>query len=108
MRAVPTGYVEILRGATTDDYGDPVDGDTVVGRVLASVLEQRVQPTTGADDRVQQVYTYTGRLPHGTDVQEGDRLRDTASGMIYVIDNISTVNNPVQRNDVRLDLRRAT
>lgn len=109
MRAIPTTTVSILRGTTTDAYGDPVDGTTVAASgVLASLLEQRVGVTTGADDRVQQLRAITGRLPAGTDVEEGDRIRDERTGEIYVIDNVSRVQNPVVMADTRVDLRRAT
>jgi hypothetical protein len=63
---------------------------------------------TPADNRVQQVGFFTGRVSQLVDVRIGDRIQDERTGTIYVLDNISTVSSPALGNDSRLDLRKAS
>lgn len=109
MYTVATTTISILRGTSTDVYGDVTDTDTVAASgIPASILEQRKTVTTPADNRVQQVGFFTGRVSQLVDVRIGDRIRDERTGSIYVLDNISTVASPALGNDSRLDLRKAS
>jgi hypothetical protein len=106
---VPTTTVTILRGTSTDVYGDVTDTATVAASgIPASILEQRKTVFTPADNRVQQVGFFTGRVSQLVDVRIGDRIQDERTSVIYVIDNISTVASPALGNDSRLDLRKAS
>lgn len=108
MYAHPTTTVSVLRGETTDSLGDPVAADTVVAAdVPASILEQRRRVYVQAENRSQQVLFYTGRLPADTDVRILDRLLD-AAGSVFFVESVSRVGSPVQMNDLRLDLRKAS
>lgn len=105
MIAVPTATVDVLRGTTTNDFGDVVEADTVeIAGVPASIVEQRQRPhePKGAEDRI--IRIFKARVPHGTGVQKGDRLRDIADGTVYVVDNVYLQANPFWRPDQALDL----
>lgn len=109
MYAHPTTTVSVLRGSTTDDFGDAVAADTVAASgIPASILEQRRTVFVREENRVQQVLYATGRVPGDTDVRPDDRLRDEVSGDTYRVDSVSRVGSPVQMNDLRLDLRKAS
>lgn len=109
MIARATGTATVLRGTTTDDYGDPVDGTTpVLSGIPWSVLEQRRTVTTPDDPDPRWVVMYTGRMPAGTALVRGDRIRDDASGQVYILDSFSETTNPYLRADIRLDLRRVS
>lgn len=109
MKARANTTVSILRGADTDSFGDPVDTLTVVATgVTASIIEQRKTVTTPVDGNVRQVRFTTGRLPAGTDVRTGDRIKDEKTNRIYVFDASSQPENSVRTNDIHLDLRRVT
>jgi hypothetical protein len=104
-----TTTVSVLRGSSTDDFGDAVADDTVAASgIPASILEQRRNVFTPADNRVQQVLFYLGRVPGDTDVQLLDRIRDETTGDTFHVDSVSRVGSPVQMNDLRLDLRKAS
>jgi hypothetical protein len=106
---VPTTTISILRGTSTDVYGDLTDTATVAASgIPASIIEQRKTVFTPADNRVQQVGFFTGRVSQLVDVRIGDRIQDERTGTIYVLDNISTVSSPALGNDSRLDLRKAS
>ncbi len=109
MYTVPTTTISILRGTSTDVYGDLTDTATVAASgIPASIIEQRKTVFTPADNRVQQVGFFTGRVSQLVDVRIGDRIQDERTGTIYVLDNISTVSSPALGNDSRLDLRKAS
>lgn len=109
MKARANTRVTILRGTTTDAFGDPVDTLTTVATgVTASIVEQRKTVTNPADGVVRRVRYTTGRLPAGTDIRDGDRIRDEKTNVVYTFDASSQVENAVRTNDIRLDLRRVT
>lgn len=108
MYAIPTTTVTVLRGTTTDDFGDTVSADTVAASAVPfSLLEQRRSVYTAADNRVQQVRYFTGRAPGDCDIRLGDRIRDEATEDVYHVDTVTRVGSPVTLNDIRLDLRKA-
>lgn len=110
MYAVPTTTVSILGGAeTTDSFGDLVSGETVTASgVVCSLLEQRRTIFDKATQRVQVVTYATARLPGDATVELTDRIRDEMTGVVYFVDSVTRVGSPVQMNDLRLDLRKAS
>lgn len=111
MWAVPTCSVVIQDGSESDEWGDEVDNiDFSSEPILASIIENRQLVTTPADGRVQTVRQFTGRLPreYAGDVIPGSRLYDQANGRVFVVDAVTSVDNPYLDQDVRLDLRRIT
>lgn len=109
MIATPTTTVTVwaCKPGTVDDYDDPAADDTptAVG-VAASIVEQTKRTTTASSGRPQTVRSFTGRLPAGTDVPAGSRLRDENTADVYLVDATSQPANPYATNDIRCDLRR--
>ncbi len=91
-----TTTVAVWRGTgTTDPYGDTVDGGTAVATGLwASVVEDvtATDPEPGGD--VQTVVTAIIRLPRGSDVQAGDRLKDETTAAWYTARTVEVVRLP--------------
>jgi hypothetical protein len=104
---VATSTYSILRGTITDEYGDKKDRDTPVRTgVIGSVMERRILTTTESEGRAQMVSYLVGRLPAGTDVQNGDRLQDEKTGETFIIDTIDTTpRSPFMNTGIRLELR---
>lgn len=108
MIATPTTIVDVLRGTTVDEFGDVLDADTVVlTGIPASIIEQsrRVHGPKDSEDRIVRVLKC--RMPNGTAVLKGDRLRD-ADGTLYLIDSLYQQANPFWSQDLSLDLSRTT
>lgn len=105
-----TTTVEILGGSdTVDEWGDPAEGSTVIGDAIPiSITETRQTVATESDAQAVAVHYYTGRAPAGTVVTVAQRLRDTVSGIIYLVDYVNIPNAVGVPGDVRLDLRRVT
>lgn len=117
MKARANTRVTILRGEGTDGFGDPVDlGKPVAQDITAWIAGERVSSgggrsmtaTTAKDDMPRTVRYHPCRLPAGTDVRDGDRIKDQRTGRIYVIDSIGEPESYAQTPDLRLDLRRVT
>jgi hypothetical protein len=102
--------VAILRGQTTDAFGDPVDSEeTVQVDIPASISETRSQTILMSDGRPQQVRFLVGRLPASIEVREGDRIHDQETGFVYIVDAIDLeARSFVMNSGGRLDLRRVS
>ena len=108
---IPTTWVTVLRGISSDVFGDQIDAPSEAGgdaltRIPASLLE-RTRTITTPNSATPRVVRYaTARLPAGTPVTEDDRLRDEQTGRIYAI---SAVTQPAAVGftpHLRLDLTR--
>lgn len=100
--------IEILRGTTTDTYGDQQQDDYPVARDIAvSLIEDNQTTSRRADNRPQTMRYFKTRVPSTVDVRIGDRIRDKA-GTVYVVDDITRPASPFGIPSQRLRLRRAT
>lgn len=109
MQAIATTVLTVLRGTTTDVYGDEQDTDTVIASGIPASLTEQSRRVTTRDDPTPRIVRYAvARVPAGTDVSDQDRLRDERTGAIYIVDAVSSMANPAAVPDIRLDLRRTT
>ena len=103
-----TTTVTVLRGESTDAYGDPIDIDATVYRgVPASIIEQ--QPNSRSrpvDGRTDQVRGYACRIGPRYELRKNDRLRDERTGAVYTVDIVQTPANPAGHTNRNLTLRK--
>jgi hypothetical protein len=96
-----------LRGNSTDAYGDEVDAQILIAEGIPAHLTetQRTarQPSTGTPLVIR---GYTCRLPARYDIQPGDRLEDTSTGVLYSVDAATRPAPGSPVSDLRADLRR--
>lgn len=107
MKGRATTTVSIYRGTTQDEYSDDVDDNSapIVSGELAAIIESSRRVFLPAEDRMTVVMNATGRVKSGTDVTEGDRLKDERSGQFYLVEAISHPQVTRGLADVRLTLR---
>jgi hypothetical protein len=109
MQAIATTKVSILRGTTTDAYGDEQDTDTPVSTGIPASLIEQTRRVTTRDDPTPRIVRYAvARVPANTDVTDQDRVLDERTGAKYIVDAVSGMTNPAIQVDRRLDLRRTT
>lgn len=111
MRARATTTVSILRGDTTNTWGDTVSdnsGTPVASGVMAAIHEQSRRTYLPAEQAYRIIRTYTGRLPSGCGVQKLDRLRDERTSAIYLVTELRQPDNPAITLDIAVDLSRTT
>jgi hypothetical protein len=107
--AVATTTLSVLRGTTTDAYGDEQDVDTVVQTGIRAALTEQARRVTTRDDPTPRIVRYAvGRVTAGTDITDQDRVRDERTGAVYIVEAVSSMANPAVAADIRLDLRRTT
>lgn len=110
MIARVTTTVAVLRGSTTNSFGDPVDGTTeVLTGIPASMIERSRRTYLPAEGATRVVRSTTCRLTHGTAVLKTDRIKDEQSEAIYnILDMNDDPGSPVHLPDVVLELSRTS
>lgn len=105
MYSRATTKVSILRGQSEDEWGDTIDNNTVVASgVLASILEQKTWSSPEVSTQPHNYRYARLRVKKGTDVRTNDRIKDERTNDIWLITNISPIQNPVLGQDLRIDL----
>jgi hypothetical protein len=108
MMGMATTTISILRGTSTDAFGDEIDSATVIATIPASIIEQSRVSWSPADGVRREVRTTTGRVAHDTDIRPEDRVRDDRTGVLYAVVNTDQAQNPAMALDLRLNLMRVT
>lgn len=110
MLAVPTCTVSILRGTTTNGFGDTVDDNTsvAVSGVRASILSGPRSNQRPVDGTPRVIRSKTLRVPAGTDLRVDDRIKNEVTGDLYTVDEIYQPENIVTTQDIQARLRRVT
>lgn len=110
MENLQTTAVSILRGTTSDAYGDEADDNTAAYQnVPASIVEGTAKtvldPSTQAARTVRAI---TAVLPSWADVLNTDRIQDQATGTLYIIESVTAQPSLGYPPDTILTLRRVT
>jgi hypothetical protein len=107
--AIATTTIAILRGTSTNAWGDEIDTDTPIYTGIPAALTEQSRRVTTRDDPTPRIVRYAvARVAAGTDVTDQDRVRDERTGAVYIVDTVSSMANPALTADLRLDLRRTT
>lgn len=105
MFARATTKISIFRGQGVDDWGDPTDNDTVVASgIRASIAEQKIYSRGEVTTQPRNLRYARMRVTSGTDIQTNDRIYDERLGQTWTITNISPLQNPAIKQDLRVDL----
>lgn len=106
MLGLSTGRYTIIRGTTTqNDYGDDeTSEDVLYASVLGSVIERRRTVYNPEDGRVATLRELVGRFAHGTDIQDGDRIKDEKTDKVYTVSAVYEGSNFAMKSDVVVDL----
>jgi hypothetical protein len=105
MLALANTKITVLRGETTNEYGDQVDTEEPFKRdIPASLIEQTKQLFDLASGTPRTIKLFTCRVNNNTNISLTDRIKDQSTNAIYAIDNISTPTGPTNASDMRLDL----
>jgi hypothetical protein len=110
MRARATGKASILRGTTTDAYDDLVDTDDITAVVATNVsyavFESTKRTYLPAEGATRIIRSYAGRVGYETVIQKGDRLKDEATGVVYIVTEIPDPISPAYKPDRLLELKK--
>lgn len=109
MIARATTTVSVLRGTSTNAFGDEIDTDTPVYTGIPASLVEQTRRVTTRDNPTPRIVRYAvGRVTAGTDVTDQDRVKDERTNEVYIVEAVSSMNSAAVSADLRLDLRRTT
>jgi hypothetical protein len=115
VRAVANDRVRILRGTTTNGYGDEVDADLVVlGEFPARIVEGSRRVYIPAEGATRIIRTYNAKIGPEVDIRKGDRLESTrlrrreTKPRKYLVTEIADPLSAVMQPDISLVLSRTT
>lgn len=107
MYALATCTTSILRGTSTDAYGDVIDNATVAASgIPASIIvsSRTVQDSATQTSRV--VETIHCEMISNLDVRDTDQIRDDTHGITYAVQAVTQPNGPGITPDLQIELRR--
>ncbi len=109
MYALATCTASILRGTTTDEYGDTVDSDTVVYTgIPMSIQETESSVFDPATQTRRVVRRPQGACQSDVDLRIGDRIRDDTNGITYIVNNVTQPGGVGWTSDLAIELKRIT
>jgi hypothetical protein len=108
MLAPATTTMSVIRGTTTDEFGDVIDDNSVAVSSgnpvqLTEIARNVFDQVTGTPKIVR---TITALAGSNLDVVQTDRLRDEKTGAIYAINDITAAQRIGYTPDLRLDLEK--
>lgn len=108
MQNLATTSVSVLRGETSNEYGDETDSTAVAyAGIPASVVESSHVTTDPATQQPRTVRTITAVLPQWADVLNTDRLQ-APDGTVYAVIEVTAQPSLGYPADKVLKLRRVT
>ena len=109
MQGLATTQVSVLRGTTTDQFGDQIPVTTPVATgIPAAIVESSRTVLDLATQTPRTVRTVTCVMPGWADVLGTDRLQDQTTGLTYFIETVETQPSLGYPGDQVLGLRRVT
>lgn len=108
MYALASTTCSILRGTTTNAWGDQIDdpNPTVIATGVPVGLDvsntQAFDPTT---QQIRTIRTISGSIQSDIDITENDRLRDDTTGVIYIVESATYDLSPGFVADTELVLK---
>lgn len=107
MLMLATTRITVLRGQTTDEWGDPIDNNTVhVSGVLANIAIKTIKATTESSGMPQQVINAVCRVRSNLDITSNDLIIDEKTGESWQVVSTSRLQHPGMKPDLRLNLLR--
>ena len=105
MIGMATGRYSIMRGYTEDLYGDKLPNeDPIHTNILGAVTERRRVNFEPGASRVGTVRELVGRFSSGTDIEDGDRIKDEKTGEVFHVVSVYRGTNLVNKSDLIVDL----
>lgn len=109
MYAIASCTASILRGTTTDQFGDPQDVDTVVATgipfFIADIADRVWDPATQTPRVVRSI---DAQCQSDVDLRIGDRVRDDTNGITYIVTDVTQPYGAGWTSDLDVDLKRIT
>jgi hypothetical protein len=107
MYALASTTCSVLRGTTTNQWGDVVDdpnGSTVATGIPVAITVTSTRPYDATTQQIRTIRTISGSIQSDTDIRETDRLRDDTTGVVYAVESVTQHMGPGFTADLELVL----
>ena len=109
MYVVATCTASILRGTSTDTYGDPQDNGTVAATGIIASIREISRTVFDPNTQEPRIVRFTeGVMPAGTAVTDTDQVRDDTYGVTYFVEAVTQDREPGFTPDLKLQLKRVS
>lgn len=111
MYALASNLVSILRGTTTNQWGDQIDDPNAAEIAVGIPACIEVTNTNAFDPATQQIRTIrtiSGSIQSDIDVRETDRLRDDTTGVVWIVEQVTQRGGPGFVGDLDLVLKQVS
>jgi hypothetical protein len=105
--ALATCLASVLRGTSTNTYGDVTDNATVAASgIPARIVVESKTVTDSASQTSRVVQRVLGVVGSAVDITDTDRLRDDTHSVVYAVEAVTQRGGPGLTSDLELELRR--
>jgi hypothetical protein len=109
MYAVASCLASILRGTTTDQFGDQVDTGTVIATDVPALITEKSRTVYDPSTQERRIVRVSrGAVQSDTDIRDNDQLRDYTTGITYMVQSVTQAGGAGFVNDLVLELKRVT
>lgn len=110
MYALASNIVTIVRGTTTNTWGDEIDDPTnarIVARgIRAQIMVEAVRAYDPTSQTIRSIQQIKGAVASDTDLLESDQLIDEQNGTTWMVEQAYQRGGPGFVGDIELVLRR--
>lgn len=98
--------ITIYRGESVDEWGDPIDNNTVVETGIPAAITELNQDSEGEVSGAPRVIrSAIGRVGSEVEVLQNDRIFDETRRSTWIILSVTRQSNPVCAMDTKLELK---
>ncbi|WP_297699636.1 hypothetical protein [Mycobacterium sp.] len=109
MYVVATCTASVLRGTSTDTYGDTIDNSTVAATGIIASIREMSRTVLDPNTQEPRILRFVeGVMPAGTDVRDTDQIRDDTYGVTYFVEAVTQNREPGFTPDLKLQLKRVS
>lgn len=109
MYAIASCTASILRGTTTDQFGDPADNGTVVASGVPFLIQDVNQTVFDPATQTRRVIrAIEAACQSDVDLRVGDQVRDDTNGITYIVHDVTKPFGPAWTPDLDVELKRVT
>jgi hypothetical protein len=109
MYVIASCTASILRGTTTDQFGDTVDTGTVIATGIPFLIEEtRQREFDPATQQPRIVRGTDGVCQSDVDIKPGDQVRDDTHNILYFVLDVTQKGGAAWTPDLDVDLQRIT
>ena len=103
--ALASTTASILRGTTTQRFVASLSQVAIASGVPVDIAVTNTNAYDPTSQQIRTIRTISGSIQSDTDITESDRLRDDATGVVYIVEQVTQRMGPGFVGDLELVLK---